>query len=85
MAQALTLDQIREKGMKALSKELTPIEIARFFQMFEKGEGNYTLERKKIYKNKSVDAIYKDVLTFRKQSGKKTSDSKTSKKKRTAA
>lgn len=53
-----------EKGIKALEKELTPTEVARFFQMFEKGEGDYTLEKKNLYKNKSIDTIYQDVISF---------------------
>ncbi len=43
----MTLNQIREKALKALAKELSPTEIARFFQMFEQGEGDYAKERKK--------------------------------------
>jgi hypothetical protein len=77
--EGLTLDKIREKGINALSKELSATELARFFQMFEKGEGDFTLERKKFYKNKSVDDIYKEVLASRKLSSKKVVDKKSSK------
>ncbi|MBP9888797.1 MAG: hypothetical protein KBF93_21060 [Leptospiraceae bacterium] len=79
MNQTLTLDKIREKGINALSKELSATELARFFQMFEKGEGDFTLERKKFYKNKSVDDIYKEVLASRKSSKKKVAAKKYSK------
>ena len=47
--------------------------------MFEKGQGDFTLERKKFYKNKSVDDIYKEVLASRKSSKKKVAAKKYSK------
>ena len=75
----MTLNEIREKGIKALTKELTPTEVARFFQMFEKGEGNYTIERRKLYKNKSVDDIYQEILASRPVPRQKTKQGKTSK------
>ena len=72
----LTLNEIREKGLNALTKELTPTEIAKFFQLFEKGEGDYTLEKKNLYKNKSIDSIYRDIIASRSVSRKKIKSSK---------
>ncbi len=79
MNHTLTLNEVREKGIKALSNELTPTEVARFFQMLEKGEGNYTVEKRKLYKNKSVDDIYQEILASRPVSGLKTKQRKTHK------
>ena len=42
---ALTLEQIRTRGLKALSRELGPVGLVRFLQQFETGQGDYTAER----------------------------------------
>ncbi|HRG77709.1 MAG TPA: hypothetical protein PLX69_24325 [Leptospiraceae bacterium] len=72
----LTLNEIREKGLNALTKDLTPTEVAKFFQMFEKGEGDYTVEKKNLYKNKSIDSIYQEVISSRSISRKKIKPAK---------
>ena len=43
--QAMTLEQIREKGLEALSKHLGVVGMVRFLQQSETGWGNYTEER----------------------------------------
>ncbi len=75
----LTLNEIRERGLNALTKELTPTEVAKFFQMFEKGEGDYTLEKKNLYKNKSIDSIYQELVSSRSVSRKKIKPTKAAK------
>ena len=42
---ALTLDQIRQKGLKALRRELGPAGMIRFLRQFETGSGDYARER----------------------------------------
>jgi len=42
---AMTLEQIRLTGLKALSRDLGPVGLARFLQQFETGHGDYTAER----------------------------------------
>lgn len=38
----LTLNEI---GMDALSKALSPVDVARFLRLYDKGSGDYTEER----------------------------------------
>ncbi len=39
---------LRSMGIKALSRELTPVGMAYFIRQFENGEGDYTKERAEI-------------------------------------
>lgn len=41
----LTLDQIRQKGLDALRRELGPAGMIRFLQQFDSGSGDYARER----------------------------------------
>ena len=41
---AMTLEQIRLIGLKALSRDLGPVGLVRFLQQFETGHGDYTAE-----------------------------------------
>ena len=41
----MTQDQIRETGLRALSRELGAVGAVRFIQQFETGRGDYTAER----------------------------------------
>lgn len=43
--QTMTLAQIREKGLEALSQHLGVVGMVRFLQQAEMGWGNYTQER----------------------------------------
>jgi hypothetical protein len=56
-----TLHEINMKGIQALKKVLTPIELVRFFQQYEIGNGNYTEERKEKYKNLGIDEISSEI------------------------
>ncbi|MEW6754665.1 MAG: hypothetical protein AB1505_27325 [Candidatus Latescibacterota bacterium] len=42
---ALTLEEIRRKGIEALARELGPVGMVRFLQQFETGHGDYGAER----------------------------------------
>jgi hypothetical protein len=44
----MTLDEVRIKGMKVLSRELGPYNFIRFLQQFEQGSGDYTREREHL-------------------------------------
>ena len=46
-----TPQQIAAAGFKALLKELGPGGVIEFVHQYEKGEGNYTEERRKILKH----------------------------------
>jgi len=45
MVQQMTLDQIRQRGLAALRRELGPVGTIRFLQKFEMGSGNYARDR----------------------------------------
>ena len=40
-----TTSEIRKEGIRALTKTLGPVDMARFIQSFETGSGDYTKER----------------------------------------
>jgi hypothetical protein len=44
---SLTMDEIRQKGLDALFRELGPLGMIRFLQQFEPGHGDYARERRK--------------------------------------
>jgi hypothetical protein len=41
----MTIDEIRQTGLRAISRELGPVGLIRFLQQFELGEGDYSVER----------------------------------------
>lgn len=40
-----TMEDIRRRGFEALARELGPVGMARFQQLFENGSGDYVQER----------------------------------------
>ena len=58
------LSVIREKGFKALTKELGASGMAIFIRQFEGGKGNYTEERQETLKDISIEDI---VLSIKKR------------------
>ncbi len=56
-AHAMTPQQIREAGIKALSKELGVVGMIRFMQQFELGTGDYSTDRHQWLDQYSVDDI----------------------------
>ena len=61
------LSVIREKGFKALTKELGASGMAIFIRQFENGSGDYTKEREEVLKDISIDDI---VLSVKKRKKK---------------
>ncbi len=53
----LTLEQIRNKGLAALRRELGKAGMIRFLQQFETGSGNYARERHAWVDQTSLDEI----------------------------
>ena len=41
----MSLEELRQRGMGALAKELGPVGMARFLQQFEMGSGDYSTDR----------------------------------------
>ena len=61
------INTIREKGFKALTKELGASGMAIFIRQFENGSGDYTKEREETLKDVSIDDI---VSSIKKRKGK---------------
>jgi hypothetical protein len=57
----MTLNQIQQKGLEALSRELGPVGMIRFLQMFETGQGDYTKERHQWLDDQRIEDIVKRV------------------------
>lgn len=55
--QPMTLDQIRQAGIRALVRELGPAGMLRFMQQFELGSGDYTQERHQWLDGENVQTI----------------------------
>jgi hypothetical protein len=53
----MTLDQIRQAGIRALIRELGPAGMIRFMQQFELGSGDYTRERHQWLDSEDVQTI----------------------------
>jgi hypothetical protein len=56
---ALTLEQIRRKGLAALRRELGKDGMIRFLQQFETGSGDYARERYSWVNRTSLEDIRK--------------------------
>lgn len=53
----MTLNEIHQIGLAALSRELGPVGMVRFLQMFETGYGDYSQERTLWLKEQPVEII----------------------------
>jgi hypothetical protein len=56
-SKTLTMDEVRTRGLRVLSRELGPYNYVRFLQQFEKGHGDYTKERERFAEKWSVQDI----------------------------
>ena len=43
-----TVEEVYKRGLEALSRELGPVGMVRFIQMFEPGKGDYVKDREKL-------------------------------------
>jgi len=64
MAKTKTIAQIQNEGYDALERALGPDDAIRFIRCFDPGHGDYTQERKKYLKNKSVREIGAEILAM---------------------
>jgi len=58
---AKTPNEIRKEGIEILSRELGPIEMVRFLQQYDMGEGDYTKERHKWIQKSTVKGIKEEL------------------------
>jgi hypothetical protein len=56
-----TPSELRRAGIEALVKALGPVGMARFFQQFDLGHGDYTAERDRILGNPTVDGLVDEL------------------------
>ena len=57
----MTLSQIQQKGLEALSRELGPVGMIRFLQMFETGHGDYSEERHQWLDEQRIEKIVQRI------------------------
>jgi hypothetical protein len=53
----MTLEEIRQRGLEALRRELGPAGMVRFLQQFESGSGDYAKERRAWVDGTSLDDL----------------------------
>lgn len=56
---------LNEIGMEALSKVLSPVDVARFLRLYDKGSGDYTEERELELDGFSMSDIRADIEALR--------------------
>ena len=61
-----TIAQIQNEGYQALVSALGPEDAIRFIRSYDPGCGDYTKDRKKYLKNKTVKQIGKEILELQK-------------------
>ncbi|PIS36069.1 MAG: hypothetical protein COT35_13090 [Nitrospirae bacterium CG08_land_8_20_14_0_20_52_24] len=60
-----TLSEIKKQGWDALVKKLGLSGATMFIMEHEEGSGDYTEERKKIFAEKSVDEITREIRVLK--------------------
>ena len=63
----LTLEQIRNQGLRALVDELGRVDAVRFLQLTETGRGDYSRERHARIGKQSVQSLVKQIEARRKR------------------
>src|SRR5438094_809669 len=58
---AVSEEQIRREGLRALREALGPVGMVRFIQMFQKGSGDYTAERHQWLDGLTIDDIAAEI------------------------
>ena len=60
---------INKMGIDALTKELGPVGMTYFIQQFDRGEGDYTIEREKLLSGISMEDVLHELEDIRKHTG----------------
>ncbi|MFH1437284.1 MAG: hypothetical protein ABIJ56_16370 [Pseudomonadota bacterium] len=58
---SLALPEIRRKGWEALIKALGYAGATRFILVYEKGSGDYTKDRKKLFRKSTLESIAREL------------------------
>jgi hypothetical protein len=64
-SQTLVMEDVKVRGMKALTRELGAAGMAQFMQQFGKGHGDYSKDRHRIIDRFTIDEIF-DAVARRK-------------------
>ena len=62
----ITFAEIKTIGWRALVKELGYSSATKFILLYEKGEGDYTKERKELFKNITIEDIVREIKESKK-------------------
>lgn len=62
----ITFAEIKTKGWMALVKELGYSGATKFVLLYETGEGDYTKERKELFKDITIEDIIKEIKESKK-------------------
>ncbi len=60
-------NEIRNRGLEALSEALGPLGMIKFLEQFEIGDGDYTKEREKWLGDLELDTIADEITEKRKK------------------
>lgn len=61
-----TFAEIKTIGWRALVKELGYSDATKFILLYEKGEGDYTKERKELFKDITIEDIVREIKESKK-------------------
>ena len=56
---------VRRMGIDALTKELGPVGMVHFIQQFDRGEGNYTIEREILLSGITMEDALRELEEMR--------------------
>ncbi len=61
----MTDEEIRARGLEILSRELGPLGLIRFLQQFDKGHGDYSLERRQWVETENLEDLLAELRKTR--------------------
>ncbi|HEX6899384.1 MAG TPA: hypothetical protein VF789_06705 [Thermoanaerobaculia bacterium] len=64
---ARPLSEITEEGIRLLVREMGAADAARFISQFTTGFGDYTKERKELFKGLTIEDVVREVRGQRKE------------------
>ena len=56
---------IRKMGIDVLTKELGPVGMTYFIQQYDRGKGDYTLEREKLLADVTMEGLMSELEAMR--------------------
>ena len=64
---ARPLSEINEQAIRLLVRELGAADAARFISQFTMGSGDYTKERKQLFKDLTIDEVVQEIRRRRQE------------------